>query len=187
MLQFLPTELLYTPVKTHAGLQYVCLRSLIVSIVMFYTEIRHLEPPISVLPLAKALLRLVIVLAVAVLRSILSAVKTVSFFVVWLLVRVLFTNMWVVPMAVRVAFLATATSAVCVVSGLSFMRHLSSFEPFLDAAVCTCQTVLQCASSNMRVVGQWVASIACIVGKFVESALLSRRDYDSPETKKILA
>lgn len=79
MVQFLPTELLYTPVKTHAGLQYVCLRSLIVSIVMFYTEIRHLfamEPPISVLPLAKALLRLVIVLAVAVLRSILSAVKT---------------------------------------------------------------------------------------------------------------
>lgn len=64
------------------------------------------------------------------------------------------------------------------------MQHISSFEPFFYAAVCTCKTVLQFASNNIRVVGQWVASIACALGKFVESATLSRRDYDSQKPRR---
>lgn len=76
---------------------------------------RHLfevEPPINVYTLAKIVLGLVIVFAVSVLWSMFVAVRAV--FVSWFGHLLLF--FWVIPLAVWVAFLATATSALCVVS-----------------------------------------------------------------------
>ena len=117
MAHFLPTGLLYAPVTTHASLQYECLKSLIYPTVKYFKGTKHLftvEPSITVLRLAKALLGLVVVVLIAVAWSLLSAAKAVLRSGLWLFAALFFIDAWVTLLAVWAAFLATATSAVCV-------------------------------------------------------------------------
>ena len=187
LLQFLPTELLYTPCETHAHLQQKCLLSLISAII---TKIEDVIQPwygvdLSVfidifLAMMSSIIRLVLVTAI-------SIAVTIFCFGGDMFLDVTATNIQATFRALSACVrLGTFAVGVPVAVALGLIKNGGSVEDlFYEPGAW--QTVSKVITRRVTVIGQRVVSMACSSWTFIRQQLSRTPEYDSTETQKILA
>lgn len=187
LLKFIPAELLYRPYETHASLQQKCLLSLISAII---AKIKCAIQPwydVELSSIADVMLAFVSMIAISVLSTTLSIAVTVFCFGLDIFLDVTATDIQVVSKRISVLLrLGMFAVGVPVAVALGLIRNGGSVEDLFDEAS-GWQTALKLVSRRLNTIGQWVVCIACLPWTMIRQHFSSRPDYDSPETKEILA
>ena len=184
-LQFWPAELLYRPYKTHACLQLTCLLSLIHfvgCIIVRISELWTARHTFDILFAGRFCAVIVSTIDWGLMTS-----KDLFTFGVGLFDTVLDVFATNARVAFSALYACSRLGIFCAgVLGLDMNKYCACWEDVFDPERIL-QTVVKLIFTTKMVVWKWVFDIARILWKFIRRQPASKTDYDSPETKQILA